>query len=197
MDVISIIEEEQNRRKMGGAIGEFVIFRDDGDAALVRFLDELKSDDEKKVARVISVHEVRGPSRDDFRSMLCTGDGCQYCSEGNRPIRRVLLRAFVYWFESGGKREKVHAVKVIDLKASSMAMAELVNDYRARNTITDSDYLVVRTGTGFDTKYSARRQDASPFKYPKTAQKTWITLKRLRELVEARYGEQQGEGEEG
>ncbi len=186
-DILEVIEQEQKRRAAGGAMESFVLLRNDGDEALVRFLDDLKHP--KREAHVIAVHEMRGSSASDFRVVLCQGSGCRYCADGVRVTKRLLLRAFVYWVKTGGAKQKVNAVRVVDVKASSGAAADLVKDFRMRGTVTDSDYLFSRTGEGFDTKYSLRRQDKAPFQHVDKAKETWITEEKLQELVNKRYGE--------
>lgn len=193
-DIVDVIEQEQRRRAAGGVLESFVLLRNDGDEALVRFLDDLKHP--KREAHVIAVHELRGGGQ-EFRSVLCQGSGCRYCADGSRAVKRILLRAFVYWISTSGAKQRVHAVRVVDVKASSGAAADLSKDYRMRGTVTDSDYLFSRTGEGFDTKYSLRRQDKAPFQYADKAKETWITEQKLQEIVKARYGESEGEeGEE-
>jgi hypothetical protein len=184
--IVDVIREEQSRRAVGGALDQFILLGE-GDEAMIRFMDELQGD--KNVFRVVDVLEFgRGT---DFRMRLM--EPGEEVPPNARRVRRVVGRAFVYWIKNGGEKRVVKRVMLFDVKASSGAAADLVKDFTTRGTIRDSDYLFSRTGSGFDTRYSLRRQDSAPFKYATRAKETWISDEKVRELIIKRYGRSEEE----
>jgi hypothetical protein len=188
-NIVDVIREEQNRRAAGGALGQFILLGE-GDEAMIRFMDELQGD--KNVFRAVEVLEIgRG---DDFQMRIM--EPGEEVPPNARRVRRIIGRAFVYWIKNGGEKRVVKKVMIFDVKASSGAAADLVKDFTTRGTIRDSDYLFSRTGSGFDTKYSLRRQDSAPFRYAAKAKETWISDKQLEELILKRYKRDKEEEEE-
>ena len=188
-NIVDVIREEQNRRAAGGALNQFILLGE-GDEAMIRFMDELQGG--KNVFRAIEVLEIgRG---DDFQMRIM--EPGEEVPQNARKVRRIIGRAFVYWIKNGGEKRVVKKVMIFDVKASSGAAADLVKDFTTRGTIRDSDYLFSRTGSGFDTKYSLRRQDSSPFRYASKAKETWISDQQLEELILKRYKRRDEEEEE-
>jgi uncharacterized C2H2 Zn-finger protein len=175
--IVEVVDEEREKRAQGATLENFIQIQADEEVTL-RFMDEPEGEeDDKRVATTVAIHEYgEGKS---YEPILCEGQGCKYCADGNRRKNIALFRAFVY---------EDKEVKVFARSTRSDMIIDLVKDYKRHGNITGADYVFEREGEGMqDTRYRLIRQADSTFKKPKTAKRTWITAKKLRQLVEQRY----------
>jgi hypothetical protein len=179
---MEIIEEEQRRRGASQILDHFILLRESGDEVTLRFLDEFEGKDEqdKRVAHTFKVHHFGGAgTKDPYQAILCGGVGCQLCTD-NPPRVHVVFRAWVYDDKT---------VKLFDAKARSDVILDLVEHVKQYGSITNADYVFKRRGKQMDTRYFLLRQEKMPLseKLKKRIKAEWLSSKRVRELIEARY----------
>lgn len=181
---LEVIKEEQERRGARAAMDSFIILRKSGDELTLRFLDELegKDEDDKHVARIFKVHHYGGKfDRQNpglpYQTILCKGLNCEFCADNHQPKTHVVLRAWVY---------DENTVKLLDVGARSDIMIDLADDFERYHNITGADYIYNRKDRD-RVNYRLIRQAETPFKKKKSAQREWITGKRVRELIEMRH----------
>lgn len=186
VNLINMIREEAKRSGVASALARFVLLRNPG-SVRIRFLDDLAGDPDDQ-AYAYYIHDIRSSSNDEFRRALCMRQFDEPCALCRTGLNRKMVVAFRV-FDYGDK-----TVKVLELRPGSMAMEDLVNYFDEHGTVTDADFVYKRVGTGLrDTRYSIILKEKGPFKFRKTAKRTWITKEELEKLIQARYaGREEG-----
>lgn len=121
------------------------------------------------IVRVPSGKEIRvrfltGPEKwfkyfehysDETKYFPCIGDGCPGCGSSSEKVQRKSKRYLANVLD-------VKEGRVVPLKIPMKLANRLITRYeRYGNTMTDRDYILMSSGTGFDTEYDLDPMDKS------------------------------------
>lgn len=140
--------------------------KDDGDTAVVRFLDKgevgIEANGEPKYD--FDIHEVHkmdvdGSGKD--RTVLCKGEQCELCKAGNKPSLRMFLQMVNLDETDKEKQLQLWERGVNDIKT----ILGFCGEYGALN---DRNFKIKRNGAkgNLKTTYQYFPQDKSPMELP-------------------------------
>lgn len=130
----------------------------------------------------------------DKRGFPCTQDKetCPGCTSTNEDVARAGRKYAAYVYLP--KMDKVLPFAMpVTLADSFERRYERNKDENDRNTLTNRDYVVIRTGDGFETKYDVDQEDRYPVDLEALRKQIPYTIE---ECLEAAYEEVWGRDEE-
>lgn len=100
---------------------------------------------------------------------LCSGEGCQYCDDGDRASQRTMIGVYVHSLYQAGRGDyKARRIKDMGYKFFPMNKETteglLRRAARRGGKLNDRILIVERQGEGTDTKYDVERTEESPKK---------------------------------
>ena len=139
----------------GGDFDEEIVILGDGDEMFCVFAAP------PETWVIFSEHYI-APS---FR--VCTGSGCQYCEDGNRASRRVMVGVYVTKRYKPARNDyparKFENEGFRYFKMNNETFGTLSRIAKRRNNVYDDRiFAVTRSGSGMDTKYDIERMDEKP-----------------------------------
>lgn len=159
--------QEEEKEKRGKQLFEFFL-KGDGDEADLRFLTGEPITFYDHTLKTI----VNG--KEKYSSVVCSGDNCPYCEEGNRPSFKgaylVIDRRPYEYTDSNGKKKK--GKNQIRLYIQGTKVLSQLDRIYTRYGLTNRDVTIVRLGSGTSTTYTIERGEKEP-----------LTSKEIEELL--------------
>jgi len=172
---VSSLKKLQSDLKKKGRGGNKFLKRIPADDEMpVRFLTEPIADEENGIPGWTKFYEHFTQEKKFFP---CTGDpSCDGCQAGERATERYLANAVT-----------VDDGEVVPMVLPTTLATKLVRKYERHHTLIDRDYLLIRTGAGFDTEYDTEELPVSKMNLKKYA------LLDLEEMIEAQLPDEEEE----
>lgn len=146
--------QDENREKMNNVLWRFYL-PEDGDEADVRFLTEEPIN--------FNEHVIKN-RQGKYDNVICTADegDCPYCDNGDRPqFKGAFLiydkRPYEYTDKATNKKKK--AKGQLRLYVGGTKILSQLDRLSTKNTLTKSDYTIIRTGSGTATSYMFQKGD--------------------------------------
>lgn len=172
-DPMALLEDEMNKAENRGGFAPFFFALKDGEKALIRPLLNMN----QYVA--VHFHEFFNPATKKYDvSTVCAedyGQKCQHCIDAvaNKKLagqRRFYLPVYVHailklvgkewvpvtYTNADGAEQPSKGVRLLELKASSSILSDLVAAYHEDDShdITRFDFVIARKGIQLDTTYT-------------------------------------------
>lgn len=142
--------QDKARENAGKKLWRFFL-SDDGDEADLRFLTE----------EPVNFYEHNLKKGDRFEQYTCTGDGCPFCDDGERPTYKgaylvVDRREFEYTNSEGKKQKGKDQVRLFVQGMKVVSQLDRISD---KYGLSNRDVTIVRLGKGTQTTYTVERGD--------------------------------------
>lgn len=143
--------QDKARENMGKRLWRFFL-KDDGDEADLRFLTE-------EPVNFAEHNLKRGDNK--FEQYTCTGDGCPFCADGDRPTYKgaylvVDHREFEYKDENGKKKKGKDQVRLF---VQGMKVVSQLDRISEKYGLSNRDVTIIRLGNGTQTTYTFEKGD--------------------------------------
>lgn len=142
--------QDKARENAGKQLWRFFL-KEDGDEADLRFLTE----------EPVNFYEHNLKKGDRYEQYCCTGDGCQFCEDGDRPTYKgaylVVDRREYEYTDNNGKKQK--GKNQIRLFVQGMKVISQLDRISEKYGLSNRDVTIIRLGKGTQTTYTVERGD--------------------------------------
>lgn len=204
-DPMAVLEDEMTRAQaQTGGFAPFFFSIKDGERALIRPLLNINQ------YVMLRFHEKFNQATKKYDvSAVCAADfghDCQHCKDaqgGDKKLnaqKRFYLPIYIHsalkkdpagqkwaqltYTDQEGNEQQVKGVRILEMKASSSILADLVAAYNTADShdITLYDFVIARKGSGLDTEYTTTLSPNAPRALPDDLPK--ISRDRIKSDVE-------------
>lgn len=143
--------QDKARENMGKRLWRFFL-KNDSDEADLRFLTE-------EPVNFAEHNLKRGDNK--FEQYTCTGDGCPFCADGDRPTYKgaylvVDHREYEYKDENGKKKKGRDQVRLF---VQGMKVVSQLDRISEKYGLSNRDVTIIRLGNGTQTTYTFEKGD--------------------------------------
>lgn len=164
--------QDKARENAGKRLWKFFL-SNDGDEADLRFLTE----------EPVNFYEHNLKKGDRYEQYTCTGEGCPFCEDGDRPTYKgaylvVDRREYEYTDDKGKKKKGKDQVRLFVQGMKVVSQLDRISD---KYGLSNRDVTIVRLGKGTQTSYTIERGDEEKMTKKEIEQ---LLPEKLRELYD-------------